>query len=122
VSYPGAPDWMSGPIPPEPGQRFISYVAATADTNRDGAVDLSDEPRLYLSSLEGTGLRDVLPAGHRFEAMRPLHAGLLLILTRQGAGPGSAQRSFLLATETGELRPYAALDSVAARASAIAKP
>jgi hypothetical protein len=116
VSYPGAPEWEAGPLPSTAGQRQIAYAAATVDSNRDGQVDLSDDPQLFMSSLEGDGLRPILPGGLRFEGMRPLRAGLWLVSALEGSGAGRRQRAFVFSAETGEVRPFAALDSMAIRA------
>jgi hypothetical protein len=121
VSYPGAPEWVSGPLGVEPGQRQIVYAAATRDSNGDGRIDVADDPRLFMSSLEGRGIRAVLPEGLRFEGMRSLRPGLWLITALEGSGASRRERAFLFAVETGELRPYGALDSVAARAGSIVR-
>lgn len=101
VSYPGAPDWLTGPLEPAAGQRHIAYAIAGD----------SDAASLYLSARDGTGLRRVLPEGLRIQAVRSIGTASVVV-----ALGDSGQRTFVM--EGDSVRPYAALDSLAARAAA----
>lgn len=104
ISYPGAPDWLAGPLEPSAGPPRIAYAIASDSTG----------PSLFVSGLDGTGLRRVLPDGLRVQAVRALPGGAALVAAAGEVG----QRAFLL--EGDSLRPFAALDSLAVTAARIA--
>lgn len=102
--------------------RWIVYEMALKDTNADGEVDDRDRRSLYLTGLDGRGLRQVLPDGYELRdwAAQPdgslVAAGLELT---PAAGGRMRQRAFVV-DPAGAVRPFAALDSAAAQAERIA--
>lgn len=107
-------------------QRWITYHIALEDTNDDGRLDSDDRVDLYVSDLDGSNLRRVLPAGMRLLDEDPLGDGRHLIVTAlqvprdwRGSDDELPQRSFLYDVTTGATAPYAALDSLVQRAARV---
>jgi hypothetical protein len=104
---------------------WIVYEMALEDTNGDGGLDHRDRRALYVTDLEGRGLRPVLPPGMRLEEWSVLADGSLWVAALQEAAGGRRvddaelpQRSFTLGRD-GRLRAEAALDSLAAAAGRV---
>ena len=107
-------------------QRWITYRIALEDTNDDGRLDSDDRVDLYVSDLDGSNLRRVLPPGMRLLDEDPLGDGRHLIVTAlqeprdwRGSDDELPQRSFLYDVTTGVTAPYAALDSLVQRAARV---
>ena len=102
--------------------KWIVYEAALADTNGDGRVDDRDRRTLYVSDLDGRGMRAVLPAGFELRdwAGQPDGSVVATALPLDSASGGAMpQRAFVL-DPAGTVRPYTVLDSAVARAAAVA--
>lgn len=106
-------------------QRFITYRIAFDDTNRDGKLDRRDAGTLYVTDVEGRNLRPVLRPPLRLHSFQALDAGRMLVYALEPP-PGAAvdedrmrQRAFVYDVASGQLSPYAALDSAGARAGQI---
>lgn len=102
--------------------RWIVFEMALADTNADRAVDDEDRRSLYVTRLDGRGLRQVLPDGYELRdwAAQPDGSLLVTALEREG-GARMRQRAFVV-DGSGVVRPSAALDSIAGAAARIAGP
>jgi hypothetical protein len=104
--------------------RWIVYEMALEDGDGNGRIDELDPRSLYVSGVDGRGLRRVLPAGYELRDWSAQPGGSLVATALQ-LGEGRApmrERAFVL-DAAGPVRPYAALDSVVAAAAAIvAKP
>lgn len=119
VSYPGKDYGHADSL-----QTWITYEAALEDSNRDGQLDQEDELQLFVSDLEGRGLKPVLPAGWRFKEYESLHDSRALAITAiEAPHPGkdyderrAAERAFLYDVPSGRLQSFAALDSLVAHA------
>jgi hypothetical protein len=101
--------------------RWIVYEMALQDTNADSTVDDRDRRSLYVTDLGGRGLRRVLPEGYELRDWAGQPDGSLVATGLELApAPGGRmrQRAFVL-DAAGTVRPYAALDSVAAEAGRI---
>jgi hypothetical protein len=101
--------------------RWIVYEMALRDSNADGTVDDRDRRSLYVTDLGGRGLRRVLPEGYELREWAGEPDGSLVATGLELApAPGGRmrQRAFVL-DPAGAVRPYAALDSVAAQAGRI---
>jgi len=114
ISFAGAPEWLAGPLEPAPEQRHVAYAVADRDTDGDGRVGETDDVQLYVSAVDGGGLRALLPAGHRLVGLHRL-GDRWMVSALQGRGAARRQRAFIFEPATG-LRPFATLDSLAARA------
>ena len=68
---------------------------------------------LYVSGVDGRGLRAVVEPPLRYVAHRPFGAGRILVYAAEAGGP---QRALLYDVASGSAVPLASLDSVAARA------
>ncbi|HET7460826.1 MAG TPA: hypothetical protein VFJ82_06250 [Longimicrobium sp.] len=104
--------------------RWIVYEMALDDGDGNEKVDEADPRSLYVTDLEGRGLRRVLPPGLELRDWAPQPGGSIVItavqLTRDAAQ--MPERAFVL-DAAGTVRPYAALDSVVdAAAQIVAKP
>lgn len=126
VDFPAALPARPGEEARDSLQTWISYVMALDDGNGDGRLDGRDDTSLYVSALDGTGLRRVLPAGLRLQSYQPLEGGrvLVLALDARGAAPraenaGLMQRAFVYDVAAGRLAPHAGLDSLSAAAAHI---
>jgi hypothetical protein len=101
--------------------RWIVYEMALQDSNADSTVDDRDRRSLYVTDLDGRGLRRVLPEGTELREWAGQPDGSLVATGLElapAAGGRMRQRAFVLDPE-GAVRPYAALDSVAAEAGRI---
>lgn len=104
--------------------RWVVYEMALEDGNGDGRHDHRDARSLYLSALDGTGLRRVLPQGFLLQAWQVNEDGSLFVSALQApAGDRREvdenrlpQRAFLVGAD-GQARPYAAMDSLATAAA-----
>lgn len=100
-------------------QRWVTYRIAFADTNGDGRLDSDDRVDLYVSDVDGSNLRRVLPAGMRLLDDHAVGDGRHLVVTAlqvpkdwRGSDDELPQRAFLYDVPTGTATPYAALDSL----------
>ncbi|HET7229534.1 MAG TPA: hypothetical protein VFJ16_05995 [Longimicrobium sp.] len=119
VSYPGARDVAEGD-----SLRWVVYEMAVDDADRNGVVDESDPLSLYVTDLEGRGLRRVLPPGYELRGWASQPGGTLVVTAVRLTSGGRAmpERAFVV-DAAGAVRPYAALDSaVDAAARIVAKP
>ncbi|HEX8904232.1 MAG TPA: hypothetical protein VF771_05280 [Longimicrobiaceae bacterium] len=100
---------------------WIVYEAALEDSNGDRRIDDRDRRSLYVTGLDGRGLRRVLPDGFELRDWAGQPDGSL-VATAVQLQPGDAplpERAFVLES-SGGVRPYAALDSAVAAAARIA--
>lgn len=119
VAFPGSPRAAGGDT-----LRWIVYEMALEDSNGNGRMDESDRRSLYVSDLQGHGLRRVLPPGYELRDWAPQPGGTLIVTGVQLAQDAGAmvQRAFVV-DAAGAVRPHAALDSVIDAAGRIgAKP
>jgi hypothetical protein len=107
-------------------QSWISYEIADRDTNRDGKLSEEDRAGLFVSGLDGSGLRRVLPETYWLVSHQPTpdRRGLLVMALEPPRGKAvkleeMRQRSFIYDAASGRLVPYAVLDSAADRAARI---
>jgi hypothetical protein len=101
--------------------RWIVYEMALQDSNADSTVDDRDRRSLYVTDLEGRGLRRVLPEGYELREWAGQPDGSLVATGLElapAAGGRMPQRAFVL-DPAGTVRAYTALDSVAAQAGRI---
>ena len=101
--------------------RWIVLEAALEDSNGDRAVDERDRRSLYVTGLDGRGIRRVLPPGFELRDWEAQPGGGLVVTAvelRSGPGP-MPERAFVV-DPAGGVRPYAALDSAVAAAGRIA--
>lgn len=108
VAFPGSPHVAAGDT-----LRWIVYEMALEDSNGNGRMDESDQRSLYVTDLQGRGLRRVLPAGYELRDWAPQPGGSLIVTGVQLAKDAGAmaQRAFVV-DAAGAVRPHAALDSV----------
>jgi hypothetical protein len=106
-------------------RQWISYVVALVDTNHDGRLDQGDAVALYVTDLDGRNLRPVLSPPLRYQSHEPLGPARILVYALQ-APAGAAvdeermrQRAFVYDLASGQLAPYAAMDSAAELAGLI---
>jgi hypothetical protein len=117
VRFPGREPEVAG----DSTLRWIVYEMALEDSNADRTVDDRDQRSLYVTDLDGRGLRRVLPQGFELREWEGEPDGSLVVTGLELApAPGGRmrQRAFVL-DPAGAVRPYAALDSVAAQAGRI---
>ncbi|MFL5540949.1 MAG: hypothetical protein ACJ8J0_18295 [Longimicrobiaceae bacterium] len=117
VRFPGREPEVAG----DSALRWIVYEMALEDSNADRTVDDRDRRSLYVTDLDGRGLRRVLPQGFELREWEGEPDGSLVVTGLELApAPGGRmrQRAFVL-DPAGAVRPYAALDSVAAQAGRI---
>ncbi|HEY0150836.1 MAG TPA: hypothetical protein VGB92_02495 [Longimicrobium sp.] len=107
-------------------QTWISYEIADRDTNRDGKLSAADQAGLFVSALDGTGLRRVLPDPFQLISHEPTPDGRGLLVMALEPPRGKEvkqeemrQRSFIFDLASGRLVPYAILDSATDRAARI---
>jgi hypothetical protein len=104
---------------------WISYVVALDDTNRDGKLDGRDAVALYVTDLDGRNLRPVLGPPLRYQSHEELGPTRILVYALQPPAGATVdeermrQRAFIYDLASGQLAPYAALDSAAERAGRI---
>jgi hypothetical protein len=119
---------VPGPASPDSAARWISYEIAFTDTDRDGRLGPGDRTGLYVSALDGTGLRPVLPPGALPRAHAALDAGHLLALALVPPADPLAperrweERAFVNDAAAGITRPLASVDTLLARAARIVSP
>jgi hypothetical protein len=113
VRYPG----RASEAPADSALRWIVYEMALKDTNGDGQVDDRDRQSLYVSGLDGSGLRQVLPEGYEIRDWAPQPDGSLVAT---GLELATMRQHAFTVDPAGAVRPYAALDSIAVRAARIA--
>jgi hypothetical protein len=106
--------------------KWATYRIAFEDTNHDGRLDADDDVNLYVSDLDGSDLRRVLPQGMRLLDHQALDDGRHLIVTAlelpkdwHGSDDQLPQRAFLYDVPTRTATPYPALDSLVQNASRI---
>lgn len=116
----------AGGIEADSLQTWISYEIADRDTNRDGKLSAEDRAGLFVSALDGSGLRRVLPETYWVVSHAPTRDGRGLLVMALEPPKGKEvkqeemrQRSFIYDVASGRLVPYAALDSAADRAARI---
>jgi hypothetical protein len=118
VSYPGH-------TADEAPRAWISYVVALDDTDRSGRLDSRDAVALYVTDLEGRNLRPVLSPPLRYQSHQALDASRILVYALQPPAGAEVdddrmrQRAFIYDVASGQLAPYAAMDSAAERAGRI---
>ena len=107
-------------------QAWITYEIAFEDTDGDGGLDENDAASLYVSDLHGGSFRRVLPEGWSILAHEPLDGRRIVVLALRSAELGdrrsleeTPERAFFYDVQTGRAEPYAALDSLTARAARI---
>jgi hypothetical protein len=116
---PEHPRYAAGRVDTVP---WITYSVAFDDTDGNDRLDDEDAAELYISDLDGSRFRRVLPAGFRVTSTQvlPDHDLLVLALDAQGADDTPQdqlpQRAFRFSPRTGELTSDAVLDSLAADA------
>ncbi|HEV8303664.1 MAG TPA: hypothetical protein VGQ25_01770 [Gemmatimonadales bacterium] len=105
---------------------WITYRVALEDTNGDGRLDSDDHAALWVSDVDGTNLRRVLPAGMRLLNAAAAGDGRHLVVTAlevpagwRGSDDELRQRAFLYDVRAGTTVPYPALDSLVQRAARI---
>ena len=111
-------------------QRWITYRIALDDTNNDGRLDSDDRVDLFVSDLDGSNLRRVLPPGMRLLDHQAVGDGRHLVVTAlqvpadfRGSDDELPQRAFLYDVLTGSTTPYAAVDSLVRNAAnVLARP
>lgn len=122
VDYPNP---VGARMPGEAPQTWITYVMALDDSDRNGRLDARDETSVYVTDLEGRGLRRVLDPPLRFVSYQGLDGGRMLVYALEPPAGERVdetrmrQRAFIYDVAAGRLAPYAALDSAAARAGQI---
>lgn len=115
---------------PRPGEKeaprgWISYVLALDDTDRSGKLDSHDKVALFVTDLEGRNLRPVLRPPLLYQSHEALGPTRILVYALQppaGAAVDEGrmpQRAFIYDVASGQVAPYAALDSAAERAGLI---
>lgn len=129
LSFPGDRSFAvpSDGTDPDSLTTWITYVAALDDTNGDSRLDHRDETALYVSALDGTGFRRVLPAGYRLGGhhtvdARTIYVDALELPKERGERIEEErlpQRAFLYDVPTARLQPFTALDSLARRAGEV---
>ena len=105
-------------------QRYISYSIMFDDTNGDGALDHEDAAAVYVTDLEGRGLRRASPEGIVVQSHDLMDDGRLLILGVPQPPKGEKeermpQRAFIHDFARGTTTPLTALDSLALRAGTV---
>jgi hypothetical protein len=106
-------------------RRWIAYVMAVDDSDGNGRLDERDATGLYVTDLDGRALRPVLRPPLRYRTHEALDASRMLVYALEPPAGKPVdeermrQRAFIYDVATGQLSPYAALDSAAARAAQI---
>lgn len=115
IAFPGheaAPD-SARPL------RWIVYEIALRDTNGDGTIDDRDRRSLYVTGLDGRGLKQVLPDGYELRDWSSQPDGSLVATGLELAGGAKMAECAFIVDAAGTVRPYAALDGAVARAGRI---
>jgi len=113
VRFPG----RASEAPADSALRWIVYEMAVKDTNGDGRVDDRDRRSLYVTGLDGSRLRQVLPEGYEIRDWAPQPDGSLLAT---GLALPDMRQQAIVVDPDGLVKPFAALDSVAALAARVA--
>lgn len=124
VTFPGASATGRGDTgePASDSLRWIVYEMALEDGDGNGKIDELDPRSLYVSTLDGRGLRRVLPPGFELRDWGSQPDGSLVITALQ-LGKDPMREHAIVMDAAGAVRPYAALDSVVEAAGVIvAKP
>lgn len=108
-------------------RNWIAYWIVTADTNRNGRLDGDDRAELYVSELDGTGLRRVLDDRYHPESFEPIGDGSRIrILALEGplemwveSPDRLPQRVLVYDHRTGAVEPDRALNELIERAGAV---
>jgi hypothetical protein len=106
-------------------QRWIAYEIVTDDSNGDRRLDDQDAAILYLSDVDGTNFRRVMPEGWAVTSHIALQPGQLLISAIRvparegGKADEQPQRAFIYDLTTNTLVPHVSLDSIAERAGRV---
>lgn len=122
LDFPRVPNRQDEPVDSVP---WITYSIAFDDSDRNGRLDEEDAAELYVSDLDGSNFRRVLPPGLRVRSteVRPDRSLLVLALDGRGAERRPEdqlpQRAFRFDPRTGRLSADGALDSLAATAGRI---
>jgi hypothetical protein len=130
LGFPTPPDPARAVIMPDSKsdslQTWITYDITDRDTNGDGTLTSEDGAALYVSALDGSQLRRVVPEPYKVISHTPTQdgRGLLVLALEQPRGKEVGkeemrQRSFVYDVTSGRLAPYMALDSAADRAARI---
>lgn len=114
-----------GPTRADSAAPWITYLMALDDGDGNGRVDDRDPRGLYVTDRDGRNLRPVLRPPLRYESHQALDAARMLVYALEppaGARVDETrmrQRAFVYDVASGQLSPYAALDSAAAQAARI---
>jgi hypothetical protein len=105
-------------------QHFISYSIVFEDTNGDETLDADDAEAVYVTDLEGRGLKRASPEGILVQSHDLLPDGRLLILGVAQPPKGEKdermpQRAFVHDFARATTTPLTALDSLALRAGTV---
>lgn len=104
---------------------WITFLMALDDADGNGRLDDRDPPALYVTDRDGRNLRAVLRPPLRYESHQALDAARMLVYALEPPAGQRVdademrQRAFIYEVASGQLSPYAALDSAAARAGQI---
>jgi hypothetical protein len=99
--------------------RWMVFEMALADTNGDGEVDDEDRRSLYLTGLDGRGLRQVLADGFELRDWAAQPDGSLLVTALERAGGARMRQRAFVVDGNGAVRSFSALDSIAEAAGRI---
>lgn len=114
-----------GPSPADSTAPWITYLMALDDGDGSGRVDERDPRGLYVTDRDGRNLRPVLRPPLRYESHQALDASRILVYALEPPAGARVderkmrQRAFVYDVASGQLSPYAALDSAAANAARI---
>ena len=104
---------------------WITYVMALEDADGNGRLNDQDPAGLYVTDRDGRGLRAVLRPPLRYHGHQALDGRRMLVYTLEPPAGQRVerdrmrQRAFIYDVASGQLSPYAALDSAAARAGQV---
>jgi hypothetical protein len=107
------------------GRGWLAYEVSFDDTDHDGRLGPGDRAGLFVSALDGSGFRAVLPAGVIPRAHAALGDGRMLLLGLAAPADTAVperrwpERAFVFDPATGRTEALASVDSLAARAAAI---
>ncbi len=133
LNYPSPARGGAGAAPavpdpqPDPPQTWISYEIVDRATNGDGRLNREDRAGLFVSALDGSGLRRIVPEPFWILTHSPTGDGRGIVVLALEPPKGKAsvpreqmrQRAFIYDLASGTLRPYAALESAASRAARV---
>jgi hypothetical protein len=104
---------------------WITFVMSLDDADGNGRLDDRDPPALYVTDRDGRNLRAVLRPPLRYRAHQALDGARMLVYALEPPAGQRVdadrmrQRAFIYDVASGQLSPYAALDSAAARAAQV---